>query len=210
MPPAALCLCPGRPLFALDSAAIGSANYSNWTLSNDCGGIGLQGEGREMNRSIYHPAIVAAAVSVLLGVGSAAGATTVTVCNESPATAHVAFANEIKGSYTTTGWWTIPLDSCQDVDFTLQGDTLYFTADSDVYKDSGRTVTNHWGTSQLSLFVSSNHSGKFNYTNAQKSRGGAKSEQFQPDSVGDHPEKLAKITVHIKKVGSSVDFVSNP
>jgi hypothetical protein len=148
-------------------------------------------------------------IAALLLLGSAARAT-VTVCNEDSATIHVAFANEVNFSYTTTGWWAVPLDSCQDVDFTLQGDTLYFTADSDVYTNNGRTVTNHWGTSQLSLFVSSHHTGKFNYTNAQKSRGGAKSEQFQPDSAGDHPEKLAKITVHIKKVGSSVDFVSNP
>jgi hypothetical protein len=35
-------LCLGRALFALDSAATCSANYSSWTLSSDCGGIGLQ------------------------------------------------------------------------------------------------------------------------------------------------------------------------
>ncbi len=151
---------------------------------------------------------ISGTAALLLFVSAAQA--TVTVCNEDSATIHVAFAKEVSGNYTTTGWWTVPLNSCQDVDFTLEGGTLYFTADSDVYTDNGRKVTTHWGTPQLSLFVGTNHSGKFNYTNAQKSRRGAKSEQFQADSASGDPEKLAKITVHIKKVGSSVEFVSKP
>jgi hypothetical protein len=157
-----------------------------------------------MKLSIHHT-IVAAAVSVLLGIGSAAGATTVTVCNESLATAHVAFANEIKGSYTTTGWWTIPVDACQEVDFMLQGDTLFFTADTDGYRTPGGTATEHWGE-QLQLFVGSDRSKKFTFTNADKSRAGAKSEKFQTNAITDPPEKLVGIKVHLQKVGSTVGF----
>jgi uncharacterized membrane protein len=151
-------------------------------------------------------ATVAAAIAALLGFGSAARAA-VTVCNEDSATIHVAFANHVNGSYTTAGWWSVPLNACQDVDFTPQGDTLYFTADSDDYVNNGRTVTTHWGN-QVQLFVSSNRSSKFNYTNADKSRNGARRETFQPDALPGPPAKLVGIIVHIKTVGSSVTFTT--
>jgi uncharacterized membrane protein len=155
-----------------------------------------------------HVAKAVAALAALLALNSAARAT-VTVCNEDSATIHVAFANQVNGSYTATGWWTIPVDSCQDIDFTLQGDTLYFAADSDSYMKDGHRVTTHWGTSDVSLFVGTNRSKKFNYTNAEKSRAGATSVKFQPDSI-ENPDKLVKITVHIKTVGSSVESVTHP
>lgn len=162
-----------------------------------------------MNRFMHHPATLAAAVSVLLGVGSAARAMTVTVCNESLATAHVAFANQVKGSYTTTGWWTIAMDACQEVDFTPQGDTLFFTADTDGYRVTGGTATEHWGE-QVQLFVGSDRSKKFTFTNADKSRAGAKSEKFQTNAITDPPEKLVEIKVHLQKVGSTIGFMLRP
>jgi hypothetical protein len=121
----------------------------------------------------------------------------------------VAFANQVNSSFTTAGWWSVPVNACQDVDFTLQGDTLYFTADSDSWVDNGRKVTTHWGNG-MPLYVGSNHSSKFNYTNAEKSRRGAQAETFQPDGAGDQPEKLVAIKVHIRKVGSSVEFTTHP
>jgi uncharacterized membrane protein len=154
-----------------------------------------------------HLATAASVIAALSVIGSPARAT-VTVCNEAPAMIHVAFASQVNGSYTTTGWWSVPLNVCQDVDFTLLGGTLYFTADSDTWVDNGRKVTTHWG-SDMQLYVSSNRSSKFNYTKAEKSRPGAKAETFQPDSFDDS-EKLVAIKVHIRKVGSSVEFTSHP
>jgi uncharacterized membrane protein len=152
-----------------------------------------------------HSSTLAAAIAISLGLGSVARAA-VTVCNEDSATIHVAFANAVNGGYTTSGWWSVPLNMCQDVDFTLQGDTLYFTADSDAYASNGKTVTTHWGTG-VTLYVGSNMAAKFNFTNADKSRSGAKAEAFQADAP-EQPAKLTGITVHIKTVGSSVTFTS--
>jgi uncharacterized membrane protein len=155
-----------------------------------------------------HPATAATAILLLLGFGSAARAT-ITVCNESSATAHVAFADQVKGSYTTTGWWSIPLDACQDVDFTLQGDTLFFTADSDGYPVPAGIAHEHWGE-QVQLYVGSDQSQKFTYTDAQMSRSGAQIEKFQTNAITVPPDKLVGIKVHLKKVGSSVEITSRP
>ena len=155
------------------------------------------------------PATLAAAIAVSVAFGSAARATlAVTVCNEASAGIHVAFANQVDSKFTTTGWWSVPLSACQDIDFTIQGNTLYFTADSDPYASNGKTVTTHWGE-QLQLFVGDDTTRKFNFTDADKGRSGAKAEKFQLDDISDLA-KLIGVKVHIKAVGSSVDFTTHP
>jgi uncharacterized membrane protein len=164
-----------------------------------CFGVLISGASMRLSSTL------AAAIAISLGMGSAARAA-VSVCNEDSATIHVAFADEVNGAYTTSGWWSVPLNMCQDIDFTFQGDTLYFTADSDAYASNGKKVTTHWG-SGVKLYVGSNLAAKFNFTKADKSRKGAKAETFQAD-MPQQPAKLTGITVHIKTVGSSVTFTS--
>ena len=152
----------------------------------------------------------AVCIAVLLALGSAArAAATVTVCNEDSAAIHVALANQLNGSYATAGWWTIPLNACQDVKFTLQSQAIYFTADSDGYVDGGKTVVRHWGAG-VQLFVGANAGRQFSYANADKSRSGAKAEAFQADSMTDPLAQLIGLKIHITKTGSSVEFTTHP
>jgi hypothetical protein len=149
-------------------------------------------------------------IAALLALGSAAqAAATVTVCNEDSAMIHVALANQLNGSYTTAGWWAIPLNACQDINFTLRSQTIYFTADSDGYVDNGKTVVRHWGAG-VRLFVGADTGRQFSYANADKSRGGAKAEAFQADSMADPLAQLIGLKIHITKTGSSVEFTTHP
>jgi uncharacterized membrane protein len=144
----------------------------------------------------------ASVVAALLLFGSAARAG-VTVCNEFPATIHVAFASQDNGSYTAAGWWTVPQNACQEVGFTLQGDTLYYAANSDEYKSGRDTKRDHWGN-KLQLFVSSK---KFNFTDAAKARPGAKAEMFSFAKMAQQPPgKNVAITMHFKQSGTSIEF----
>jgi uncharacterized membrane protein len=150
-------------------------------------------------------ATTALTIAVSLLLGSAASAD-ITVCNEFLATIHVTLANQEGGSYTAAGWWTVPKNSCQDVDFTLQGDTLHYTADSDDYKSGRDTKHDHWGN-KVQLFVGSRVSKKFSFTNAEKSRPGAKPEMFSSATMTQQPQpKAVAITVHFKQGGTSIDF----
>jgi uncharacterized membrane protein len=146
------------------------------------------------------PATVAAAVAALLALSSAARAN-ISVCNDHSATIHVALANQVNGSYTASGWWTVPKNACQVVDFTLQNSTFYYVAVSD--------DNEHWGN-KVQLYVSTNMTGKFNYANADKSRSGAKAEMFGSASMGQDQSlsKLATLTLHIKNDGSSIEFTT--
>ncbi len=149
-----------------------------------------------------HFATIAAAIAALLGLGSAARAN-ISVCNEYSATIHVALANQVSGSYTATGWWTVPKSACQDVDFTLQSPTFFYVAVSD--------DNEHWGN-KVQLYVSTKMTGKFNYTNADKRRSGAKAEMFGSATMGQDQSlaKLATLTLHIKNDGSSIEFTTKP
>jgi uncharacterized membrane protein len=151
-----------------------------------------------------HCVLAASAVAISLLLAPAASAN-VTVCNEFLASIHVAFANETGGSYTASGWWTVAKDSCQDVDFTLQGDTLYYAANSDDYKVGRDTKHDHWGN-KVQLFVST---GKFNLTNAEKNRRGAKPVMFSSATATQQtPSTVVAITVHFKSGGTSISFTS--
>src|SRR5690349_20791905 len=110
--------------------------------------------------------------AAILLLGSPASAE-IKICNEFLATVHVAFAEQDKDGYRTAGWWVVPKDTCRDADFELHGDTLYYTADSDSYKSGRDTKHDHWGN-KLKLFVGG--SNQFSYSNAEKSRRGAKAE----------------------------------
>ena len=136
--------------------------------------------------------------------------TDVRVCNEFLATIHVALAQQEGGSYTSVGWWTVPKNSCQDIDFTFLGDTLYYAADSDDYKSGRELRHDPWGN-KIQLFFGSRGSKKFGFTNAEKSRPGAKSEMFSSATMTQHTKpKAVAITAHFKQGGTSIDFTPKP
>jgi hypothetical protein len=144
--------------------------------------------------------------AALLVLGSAAqAAPTMSACNKAMATIHVAFANQVNGSFTTAGWWAVPRNACQQGDFTQQGNTLYFAADSDGYQVPQGTATDHLGF-QVELYVGSNRDGRFGYTDADKSRSGAMLEKFQTDEITDPLDKVTAITVNLEVGHSSVEF----
>jgi uncharacterized membrane protein len=147
----------------------------------------------------------ACAIAALLLFGAPAAAQ-VKICNEFVATIHVAFARQDHNGYTAVGWWNVPKGVCQTTTYTLQGgDTLHYAADSDGYRSAGGTRRDHWGNA-VKLFVGSKD---FNYTNAEKSRSGAKAEMFgtftAPAKPAIEPPPVAA-TLHFKPGGTSVDF----
>ncbi len=152
-----------------------------------------------------HLATTASSVAALLALGSVAQAD-IRVCNEFVAAIHVALAKQEGGSYTVGGWWTVPKNSCQDVDFTLEADTLYYAADSDDYRSGRETRHDHWGN-KIQLFVGSRFGNKFNFANADKGRAGAKPEMFSSATMTQQSQpKAVAITVHFKQGGTSIDF----
>lgn len=127
----------------------------------------------------------------------------VTVCNEIPAAIHVAFAYQNNGAFTAEGWWTVASNACQDVPFTLQGDTLYYTAHSDSYRDGRDTKHQHWGN-KLQLYVGNRN---FTFSEADKSRRGAKPEMFSSASRSQQQEGMdLLITVFFKPGGTTVSM----
>jgi uncharacterized membrane protein len=151
-----------------------------------------------------HLATAMSTIVTFLSLSSAAFAD-ITVCNESPATIHVAFANQDAGSYTAAGWWTVAPDACQDVQFTLQGDTLYYTADSDSYKSGRYTKRDHWGN-KLKLFVGRK---TFSFSDADKRHPGTKAEMFSSATKSQQPPgKDVAISVHFKPGGTTVVFTT--
>jgi len=118
----------------------------------------------------------AAAAGVFLVFGSAAQAT-VTICNKFTMPIHVAFADPVGSTYTTVGWWSVPVNNCQSVPYTPQGQTFFYTADSDSFQSSNGLVHDHWGNA-LQLYVASDLTSQFNYTNAAQNRSGATALQF--------------------------------
>ncbi len=149
-----------------------------------------------------YPVTTVSVAAALLLLGTAARAD-VKVCNEFVTTVHVAFASHDDAGYRTEGWWTVPKDTCQDIDFTFSGNTLYYTAHSDEYRSGRFTKRDHWGN-KLQLFVGSK---KFSFTNADQRRRGAKADMFSSASGSSQlsPEAVV-VTVHFKSGGTTVEF----
>jgi hypothetical protein len=142
---------------------------------------------------------VAAAVAFLI-FGSAAQAT-VTICNKFTVPIHVAFADPVGSTYTAVGWWSVPVNNCLNIPYTPQGQTFFYTADSDTFQGSNGPGHDHWGNA-LQLYVASNLTSQFNYTNAAQNRSGAKALQFS-SATFDKPVAGAKTITLTFQQGSS-------
>jgi uncharacterized membrane protein len=124
---------------------------------------------------------VFATIVAFLFVGSEAKAA-ITVCNDFGARIHVAFAYIHQHNVPAAGWWSVEPNACQNIDFSFQGATLYYAADSDDYKDGAKTSHDHWGN-KIKLFVGDP---KFDFDDAQSPRSGATEKMFSLYEIPPH------------------------
>ena len=141
-----------------------------------------------------------AAVAVFLAAGSAARAE-ISICNDFRARIHVAFGYQNQRSIPASGWWVIEPNVCQRVEFTYQGATLYYTAESDEYQEGAGTSHDHWGN-KISLYVTDR---RFDVDDAQTPRSGATTKMFSlyqipPQYLG----KPASIAFHFSSGSTNI------
>jgi len=144
----------------------------------------------------------ATAIAAFLILGSVAKADVV-VCNDIDAPIHVAFAYQAQDGFTASGWWNVEANECRPVDFLFDGSTLYYSADSDRYRDGRMISRDHWGNKR-ELFVTR---AKFDFDNADRSRRGTRPEMF---SLYDIPQgylgKPATITFHFVHGSTTINI----
>src|SRR6516165_8549374 len=114
-----------------------------------------------------------ATIAVFVFVESGAKAD-ISVCDDFRARIQVAFAYQSQRNVPASGWWSVEPNACQTVDFSFQGATLYYAADSDDYKDGTATSRDHWGN-KIKLFVGDM---KFDFDDAQTPRSGTTTKMF--------------------------------
>lgn len=117
----------------------------------------------------------------------------IVACNNFRAPICLALAYDSDGGVASAGWWRLEPNSCRDIDFAFKGASLYNTADSEPYKDGGKTYRDHWGNKK-ELFVSSKD---FKTNEAHRRWRGAKPMMFSQTELS--PQQQAKpvvITYH--------------
>ena len=117
--------------------------------------------------------ITALAIVAQFGLSSAALAD-ISVCNDFRARIRVALASENGGAFPAAGWWAVDPKACRDIDFPFQGAVLYYTADSDPYREGNKTLQDHWGNKK-ELFVGTKD---FKFEHAEKRQPGSKPSKF--------------------------------
>ena len=145
-----------------------------------------------------------ASVAVFLFVASEAKAE-ITVCNDFRARIHVAFAYQNQRNIPASGWWVIEPSVCQKIDYTFQGATLYYTAQSDSYQDGAATSHDNWGN-QINLFVTDT---KFDVDDAQSPRTGATTKRFSLYEIPpQHLGKPAQIEFRFRKGNTDIKITT--
>jgi len=145
--------------------------------------------------------VTVAAVAAWLSFGAAARAD-ISVCNDFGATIHVALAYPNGDKFTAAGWWSVDPGKCLDVNFSFSGATLYYSADSDDYKEGGRTHRYHWGN-QKKLYVSAK---KFDTDEAERHRRGSQGQMFSSLQLTDQQQgKPLQITLHFQEGSTSIN-----
>jgi uncharacterized membrane protein len=145
---------------------------------------------------------VAAAIVGSLFIG-ASPQTEISICNDFHSKVFVALAYLDQGTFTARGWWSVDPHRCEPADFLFPGSTIYYTADSDDYKQDGMTMTDHWGN-KTQLFVSNK---KFNFDHAKNPRDGASGESFSLIELSEKQQlKPVKITFHFTSGSTTTDI----
>jgi uncharacterized membrane protein len=145
---------------------------------------------------------VAAAIAGSLFIG-ASPQTEISLCNDFHSKVFVALAYLDQGTFTARGWWSVDPHRCEPADFLFPGSTIYYTADSDDYKQDGKTMTDHWGN-KTQLFVSNK---KFNFDHAENPRDGASGESFSLIELSEKQQlRPVKITFHFTSGSTTTDI----
>jgi uncharacterized membrane protein len=145
------------------------------------------------------PAAAAIAGSLLIG---AAPQSEISLCNDFHAKIFVALAYLDQGTFTARGWWSVDPHRCEPADFLFPGSTVYYAADSEDYKQDGKTMTDHWGN-KTQLFVSNN---KFKFDRAENSRDGASGEMFSLVELTEKQQlRPVKMTFHFTSGSTTID-----
>jgi uncharacterized membrane protein len=140
-------------------------------------------------------------IAIFLVLGSVAEAD-ITVCNDIRAPIHVAFANQAEDGFSASGWWNVEPNDCKPVDFPFEGAVLYYSADSDEYRDGRATSRDHWGN-KVRLFVTRT---RFDFDNAERSRRGTRAEMFSSYEVPpSYLGKPAAITLHFTHGSTTIN-----
>jgi uncharacterized membrane protein len=144
---------------------------------------------------------VAAAIAGSLFVG-AAPQSEISLCNDFHAKIFVALAYLDQGTFTARGWWSIDPHKCEPADFLFPGSTIYYTADSDDYKEGGKSMTDHWGN-KTQLYISDK---KFKFDHAENSRDGTSGEMFSLVDLTEKQQlKPVTITFHFTSGSTTTD-----
>jgi uncharacterized membrane protein len=146
-------------------------------------------------------AFVVAFVVAFLAFGSAARAD-ISICNDFVASIDVALAYPTDEAFVGAGWWRVEPNKCISPNFAFHGDALYYTADSDDYKEGNKSFADHWGN-KINLYVTDK---AFNTDAADRPWGTAKSEMFSAVELTDQQKgKALVITLHFSKGTTSID-----
>jgi uncharacterized membrane protein len=144
---------------------------------------------------------------VALTLTAAGARAEMSVCNDFQAPIRLALAYEDQGRFVASGWWRAAPGACARVDFAYSGATLYYTADSDSYRDGRFTKRDHWGN-KLKLYVETKD---FRTVDAAAKRRGAQPAMFSSTSFNAPPPgKTANITFRFKSGGTTIEMKPSP
>ena len=93
----------------------------------------------------------------------------------------MALAAENGSAFQAAGWWAVDPNACRDIDFPFQGAALYYTADSDPYREGNKTLQDHWGNKK-ELYVGTKD---FKFDRAEQRQPGSKPSKFSSATVSD-------------------------
>jgi uncharacterized membrane protein len=150
--------------------------------------------------------ILSAMLAIVAQVAlSSAALADISVCNSFRTRVRVAFAYEDSNGFHAAGWWAVDPNACRNVDFPFQGSILYYTAESDSYREGRKTFHNTWGN-EKELFVPRKD---FNFDYADHRRRGAKATMFSLARVSEQLQsKPIEITLSFTSGSTSVSMKS--
>jgi uncharacterized membrane protein len=144
--------------------------------------------------------ITALVIIAQFGLSSAALAD-ISVCNDFRVRVRVALAFENGGAFPAAGWWAVDPKACRDIDFPFQGAVLYYTADSDPYREGNKTLRDHWGNKK-ELFVGNKD---FKFDHAERRQPGSKPAKFGLATVSEQLQsKPVSIVIRFTSGNTSV------
>jgi len=150
--------------------------------------------------SHFQQAVVLAIAALIF---SGAAQADVILCNDFRVPIQVALASQIQGSFNAKGWFVVKRNACETVDFVTAGTAIYYTADSNEYREGGAGRRDHWGN-KTKLFVPGK---RFDLTQADQPRGGANPKMF---GMGQIQANTTSVTLRFSAGNTAVTVKNGP